>query len=220
MSWENAVLAALGAPESEANVRALTLWAQSEGTEPAWNNPLATTLDAHGGTPVNDAGVRQYPDEPSGVAATVDTLADSRYTAVVEALKADAGLLAVYTAVNASPWCPGCQDGHYPVALWEEAHATAFPGAQPAPKAGQAIDVTDAVARKDGGVYVLGSDGGVFTYHGAPFFGSYPGLPEQDRQGQRTPFRQIQLDADEAGYTLVDESGERYHFPDVPPATP
>ena len=216
MGFVQDLLQSIGAPESENNVRAVELWAASEGTPPEWNNPLATTHDGFGGNPVNQAGVRAYPSEQEGVAATVATLNNGLYGPVLDALRKDAGLAAVFAAVNQSAWCSGCQGGHYPVQLWQAVNATAAPNALAAPEPGAAIRVTDAVARKDGGVYVLGEDGGVFTYRGAPFFGSYPGLPAKDHQGERTPFVSIQLDADEAGYTIRDEGGESYHFPTPP----
>lgn len=113
------MLAGIGAPETSPNLQALTLWAQSEGM-PAWeNNWLATTLTGYGGYVVNGVGVKAYPTDPDGVGATVASLLLPAYAGVVNAFRANLGLVAIWEAVNQSPWCGGCQSGHYPVALWQ-----------------------------------------------------------------------------------------------------
>lgn len=132
-SWPMTLLTTLGAPTSLTNIEALTLWAQSESTPETWHNPLATTMDGFTGVAKNDAGVKAYPDEAKGVAATLATLELPAYAAVVRAFTSNAGLAAVYQAVNASPWCPGCQEGHYPVALWQAAQQHPAPVHPPAP---------------------------------------------------------------------------------------
>lgn len=68
----------------------------------------------------------------------------------------------------------------------------------------------DAVCAPSGGAWVLTRDGGVRAYHGAPFYGSYPGLPESARQGERT-FVEIRLN-DMGGYNLLSSGGETYAF--------
>jgi hypothetical protein len=44
-------------------------------------------------------------------------LKGSYYTAIVRAFQQNSGLAAIYQAINASPWCKGCQNGSYPVDL-------------------------------------------------------------------------------------------------------
>ena len=68
----------------------------------------------------------------------------------------------------------------------------------------------DAVAAPAGGVWVLTRDGGVRAYD-APFYGSYPGLPPEGRQGGERVFVEIRLN-ELGGYTLVSAGGERYAF--------
>ncbi len=93
-----------------------------------------------------------------------------------------------------------------------------------APRSDEAIDdmdgredmtePVDAVAAPEGGVWVLTRDGGVRTYPPTgtpPFLGSYPGLPPEARQGERT-FVQIRLN-DRGGYDLISSGGEVYSFP-------
>lgn len=136
--WRYGVLAALGAPDTPANLDALGWWAQSEGTPSWWHNWLATTQPGYGGTDVNSAGVKAYPTLDDGIAATVATLSGSAYSRVVQALRAGNSLTAIFDAVNASPWCYGCQAGHYPVVLYDHL-GTSLPaggGKPPPPRAG------------------------------------------------------------------------------------
>lgn len=117
-SWEHDLLVAMAAPaDATGNLTALQLWAASEGMPPSENNWLATTEPGFGGRVVNSAGVRAYPSQAAGVAATWATLSGRAYMNVVTAFRDVAGLGAVWAAVNASPWCGGCQSGLYPVAL-------------------------------------------------------------------------------------------------------
>lgn len=62
-----------------------------------------------------------------------------------------------------------------------------------------------------GHVWVVGRDGGVGAYNGAPYWGSYPGLPPEQRQGTRA-FLAIDPDIDGYGYTLIADDGAYYHF--------
>jgi len=120
MSWETDLLAKMGASTSSpSNVTSLQLWAQSEGVPDSWNNWLATTQDGYGGINVNSDGVKAYPTESDGVAATWATLQDAAYKNVVSAFRQNQGEQEIWDAINASPWCGGCQSGHYPVALYD-----------------------------------------------------------------------------------------------------
>jgi len=60
-----------------------------------------------------------------------------------------------------------------------------------------------------GGVWVLGSDGGVGAYQGAPFLGSYPGLPPEARQGDRAF---LDIEPSRGGYRLLAGDGASYEF--------
>jgi hypothetical protein len=70
-------------------------------------------------------------------------------------------------------------------------------------------NLVDAVDAPNGGTWALGADGGVFALDGAPFFGSYPGLPEGARQGTRT-FARIEFNPTSGGYSLISDTGQRY----------
>ena len=77
-------------------------------------------------------------------------------------------------------------------------------------------DAVDVAMRPGypGQTWVLGPDGGVFARPiggPTPFYGSYPGLPAQDRQGSRS-FLRIVSHADGEGYTLLANDGSYYSF--------
>lgn len=70
----------------------------------------------------------------------------------------------------------------------------------------------DAMCAPDGGVWVLTRDGGIRAYGGAPFHGSYPGLPEEQRQAT-DPFVDIgERDDGRDGYMIRNAGGALYRF--------
>lgn len=82
------------------------------------------------------------------------------------------------------------------------------------------ITMVDAIAASacgvpnSSGVYVLNLDGGIEAMHGAPFYGSYPGLPEAARQGDRGGgFTRIApRAAGRVGYICLSRRDEPYEF--------
>lgn len=121
-SWESDLLSVLGAPHSQTNIEALQYWAVSEGVPTSWNNWLATTYDGYGGRNVNSVGVKAYPTQSDGAHAIAATITNGRYNALVLALLEGDSITRVYDAINDSPWCGGCQGGHYPIALYNFIH--------------------------------------------------------------------------------------------------
>lgn len=122
MTWATDLLAEIGAPATDANVRVCDLWAASEGTL-VHNNPFAisghfagaTACLAQCGTP---SEVMAYDTMAHGVAATAAFMDGSYYVGIVESFRHDVGESALWEAINASPWCRGCQGGKYPIALY------------------------------------------------------------------------------------------------------
>lgn len=108
-AWAAAILTALGAPITAANVSSLEDWFDHEGGGGA-NNPLNTTLsDTPGVTgSINSVGVKSYSSPADGVEATVKTL-EGGYSAIVAALKSGAGLSNAGPAVSSelSTWSGG-----------------------------------------------------------------------------------------------------------------
>lgn len=82
------VLQGIGAPVSPNNLRYLLAWQKAEGGKATWN-AFNTTQAEPGATDYNGAGVKNYPDEATGIAATVRTLTNGRYTNLVNDLRAD-----------------------------------------------------------------------------------------------------------------------------------
>lgn len=123
MSWEADFLSSIDAPVSQTSVFACDKWTESEGTLPD-NNPFAISGKYPGairciaqcGTP---SEVWAYDTIEHGVAATVAFMGGSNSADIVAAFRADAGLQAIWQAINSSPWCSGCQGGLYPVELWK-----------------------------------------------------------------------------------------------------
>jgi hypothetical protein len=113
-----AVLVGIGAVPNPTNVRALVLWGKTEGGG-GRNNPLNTTMPMPGDSRFNPVGVRNYPDERTGVQATIKTLNLDYYVGVRGALRAGS-MQDIYDAIHGSPWCGRCcQKGQYPIAFAE-----------------------------------------------------------------------------------------------------
>jgi hypothetical protein len=87
------VLHGIHAPITPANVQSIERWEAMEGGMP-WNNPLNTSLPTSGSVGVvNSANVQRYATLGDGVAATVATLLEPRYAAIVSALRSGQGLI-------------------------------------------------------------------------------------------------------------------------------
>jgi lysozyme len=132
-------------------------------------------------------------------------------------------------AYQASP--PPCPSPWKSYALWQHSDSAlvggvngkvdeslgTLPGPTLSAEAIGGLDVSqvvDAMPSPNGGVWVAARDGGVFAYHGAPFHGSYPGLPPEDRQGNRNCTNISPRDDGIAdGYMLVFDDGSKYRFP-------
>lgn len=71
----------------------------------------------------------------------------------------------------------------------------------------------DALCDPQGGCWVLTRDGGVRAYKTPRFYGSYPGLPQEARQGERTFVRIEPRDDGQPGYMLISSGDQRYRFP-------
>lgn len=129
--WEDALLAAIGAPITSESSLTLSLWAASEGM-PAWaNNWLATERGGYGGTKFNSAGVWAYPTFTAGIAATAATLKQTNMSGILSGFRERSNMAGLYLAINTSPWCPRCQGGHYPEAVYN--YLLHLVGGTPAP---------------------------------------------------------------------------------------
>ncbi len=90
--WEKALLQGIGAPITHENVAFLQHWAFMEAGTAAYN-PLNTTQFVTGATNYNTFGdrgqfhVRSYPNEHSGLAATIQTLKNGRFNHILHGLQ-------------------------------------------------------------------------------------------------------------------------------------
>lgn len=99
-AWIVSMLTALGALPTAANISSITNWIARETPWPpvTKNNPLNTTQRMTGSTSVNSVGVQAYPNAAEGITATVITLENGYYPAIVAALRAGKGL------AGTGPW--------------------------------------------------------------------------------------------------------------------
>lgn len=74
-------------------------------------------------------------------------------------------------------------------------------------------NAVDACWSPNGGVWVLGSDGGVGAYGPAEFHGSYHDLAPEQRQGDRTFLRIVPSTLPGKAYDILGDDGSHYSFP-------
>lgn len=84
--WDTRLLQAMGITPTAARLRFLQAWAACEGGTAAFN-PMNTTMPVNGSTNFNSVGVKQYPDELAGLAATLLTLRLHFYADIRAALR-------------------------------------------------------------------------------------------------------------------------------------
>lgn len=97
------ILHEAGLPENLNNHVALVAWMQAEGSKARYN-PLATTRPEPGATDFNTSHVKNYVSLAQGVKATVDTLHNGKYEAILHQLRTVQPATATLTAVVHSQW--------------------------------------------------------------------------------------------------------------------
>lgn len=162
-SFYAAVLQAIAAPATPNTLRLCRTWQGYEGGSAAWN-PWNTTQWAVGATVYNSAGVKNYPDETTGIHATAATLTNDYYPSIVAAFRDD---------------LPAEQWGLIPAILNEidlwgthgfAAYLAQIAQQPPKPHKGEPMLTTIVVHVTDaGGQYVVDGDGSTY-----PANGDYP----------------------------------------------
>jgi hypothetical protein len=116
-AWISALLVAVAAPPTKANINSIAGWIQHETS---WDdsppdgalytkNPLNTTEPGFGATgSVNSVGVRIYPTLAQGLGATVAALTNGDYSDILAALRSGKGLTGTYQGL--STWSGGGYD--------------------------------------------------------------------------------------------------------------
>ena len=101
------VLKGLGVSSpNSSQIKFMKAWRQHEGAKATYN-PFNTTQRASGATNYNGVGVKNYTNRAQGLKATLDTLNNGRYSAIITAIKNikdDNDINAAMQAVNDSPW--------------------------------------------------------------------------------------------------------------------
>ena len=103
-AWSEAILNALGAPLTGANIVSIGYWMQNEAGTPASggivgaNNPINVSQPCCGGVPIQSDGdgvtfLQSYPTVADGVEAIAQYLNRGNYTQILAELKAGAGLM-------------------------------------------------------------------------------------------------------------------------------
>ena len=101
-AWSEAILTAIGAPLTSANIVSIGYWMQNEAGSPPYgivgaNNPINVSEPCCGGVPIQDDGdgvtfLQSYPSVSQGVEAIATYLERGNYTNILADLKAGAGL--------------------------------------------------------------------------------------------------------------------------------
>lgn len=102
--WASGFLGAAGLPRTACNVAAVRAWEGAEGTFSEYNNPLDSTQREPGSYSVNSVGVQHYVSTAQGEQATVKTLFNGYYPAIIAALRAGSSAQAVANAIASSKW--------------------------------------------------------------------------------------------------------------------
>lgn len=102
LAWSQAILNALGAPLTSANVVSIGYWMQNEAGKPPYgivgaNNPINVSEPGYGGTRIQYEApgyyLMSYPSVQQGVQAIVAYLNNGSYPRIVNDLKQGAGLM-------------------------------------------------------------------------------------------------------------------------------
>ena len=101
-AWSEAILTAIGAPLTSANIVSIGYWMQNEAGSPGYgivgaNNPINVSEPGYGGTPIQDDGdgvtfLMSYPSVSQGVAAIAAYLERGNYVDILADLRAGDGL--------------------------------------------------------------------------------------------------------------------------------
>ena len=82
-----AILSAVGAKSTPAGMNLLLAWQHCENSNPAWYNPLDTTLPEPGAQSINKVGVKKYPSFNVGIKATASTLEEAQFRYLLDAIR-------------------------------------------------------------------------------------------------------------------------------------
>lgn len=199
----------------------------------ALNNPLDTKEPYPNATDFNSVGVKNYATMADGLSATLRTIENGNYSAILEAYVSATNPFDISNAIVASPWGskPSFAIVHYvqdnydivrnaPTNVTEGTttvttttegstsgeveSATGTPLAAPI--------VSSCPSSTGRGYYLVGADGGVFAFGDAKYHGSIPELvAAKQSEPVTSPVVSI-MAVDNNGYWLVCADGAVYAF--------
>lgn len=108
--WIADVLTGVGAPNCDNNRTAMTAWQRAEGgytnntATYNWLNTTEVNIAGHTNNPINSYNVQAYETYEIGIAATVKTLTNGKYDAILGALRSCADPCTTAEAIVSSPW--------------------------------------------------------------------------------------------------------------------
>lgn len=129
--WITLTLDNLKAPHTPTNIVALEDWALSEGMPADSNNPLAASDQIEGAKPTPGFSEPSYPSAKAAAALYAKKLTSPTYEAIGFSLISGQDLNIIYTNINRSPWCQGCQGGDYPIVLYRQLYGGEGPVLEP-----------------------------------------------------------------------------------------
>lgn len=140
--WIGIYLRETGWPDTPYNSLALDLWAISEGMPDSWHNYLATGISsaecsapaklADGSSNVDH--VAYCANDLAGAVNFRENMTLAYYKDVGPAFKqpdSKTKLEQIYLAINRSAYCPNCQSGRYPIALYNYIYGRVPPKDRP-----------------------------------------------------------------------------------------
>ena len=112
LAWSEAILAALGAPDTDANIISIGYWMQNEaGGLVGENNPINVSEQGYDGSNIQSEGggwyLRSYPTVADGVAAIAAYPSYPNYADIKGDLQAGIGLTSSSLASELSVYCGG-----------------------------------------------------------------------------------------------------------------
>lgn len=207
------------------NVLCGVVWIESEGSS-ARNNPLDTEQPWPGATNYNSAGVKNYVTTQDGWSATITTLFNGYYTALVHELRNPRSAEDTISFIYSSPWGSKPTDSllnivrdHWP--LYADAYVsgtgqTPIPP-PPIPIPAKEIDMFVAGTPTDNGYWECKpEDGSVYAYGDAIYFGGLNNFQGKNVMVPGDVVTDFTSCKTKQGYWIITQKGHIYDFGGAP----
>ena len=238
--WATAFLKECSLSATNVTLQATLAWMVSEYAievplnQRALNNPLDTKEPYPNATDFHNLGVKNYATMEDGLSATLRTIENGDYSAILEAYVNATNPFDITNAIVASPWGskPTFPIVHYVQDNYDSVYnaaANVTKGSSTATSVEGSSNATGEVESATGtplaapivsscpsptgrGYYLVGADGGVFAFGDAKYHGSIPELvAAKQSEPVTSPVVSI-MAIDNNGYWLVCADGAVYAF--------